>query len=191
MEKLRLKGFKVHELPAIANVPAVHGRRDFYKMGVVTGEMTIAYGGQVLEIQDTVLFFVNPRVPRSVIRRSKATTGYACIFTEAFMPAIVRKSNGDKLRLEQVIFNLLTNAVKYSPQGSKITISLSQDEKIRCSVSDERIGVPAARQQLIFEKFSRGHDASQKYAGLGLGLFISRQIVRRHDGEIGLTSSPG
>jgi PAS domain S-box-containing protein len=99
--------------------------------------------------------------------------------------------NGDKLRLEQVIFNLLTNAVKYSPQGSEITISLSQDEKIRCSVSDEGIGVPAARQQLIFEKFSRGHDASQKYAGLGLGLFISRQIVRRHDGEIGLTSSPG
>jgi AraC family transcriptional activator of pobA len=92
MAELRLQGFKVHELPAFVDVPAVHGRRDFYKMGLVTGEMTMDYGGQVVELRDTVLFFVNPRVPRSVLRRSRATTGYACIFTEAFMPAIVKKS---------------------------------------------------------------------------------------------------
>ena len=92
MEELRLQGFKVHQLPAYVDVPAVHGRRDFYKMGLITGEMTIGYGDQVLELQDTVLFFVNPRVPRSLLRRSRETTGYACIFTEAFMPAIVKKS---------------------------------------------------------------------------------------------------
>ena len=92
MADLRLQGFKVHALPAYVDVPAVHGRRDFYKMGLITGEMTIGYGDEVLELQDTVLFFVNPRVPRSLLRRSKSTTGYACIFTEAFMPAIVKKS---------------------------------------------------------------------------------------------------
>lgn len=92
MEELRLQGFKVHELPAFVDVPAVHGRRDFYKVGLLTGEMTISYGGEVLELNDTVLFFVNPRIPRSVMRRSVNTTGYACIFTEAFMPAIVKKS---------------------------------------------------------------------------------------------------
>ena len=92
MAELRLQGFKVHTLPAYVDVPAVHGRRDFYKMGLVTGEMTIGYGDEVLEVQDTVLFFVNPRVPRSLLRRSRSTTGYACIFTEAFMPAIVKKS---------------------------------------------------------------------------------------------------
>jgi AraC-like DNA-binding protein len=92
MDELRLQGFKVHQLPAFVDVPAVHGRRDFYKMGLVTGEMTISYGDRVVELQDTVLFFVNPRVPRSVLRRSTDTTGYACIFTEAFMPAIVKKS---------------------------------------------------------------------------------------------------
>ncbi len=92
MEELRLQGFKVHQLPAYVDVPAVHGRRDFYKMGLIRGEMTIGYGDQVLELQDTVLFFVNPRVPRSLLRRSRETTGYACIFTEAFMPAIVKKS---------------------------------------------------------------------------------------------------
>jgi AraC family transcriptional activator of pobA len=93
MAELRLQGFKVHALPAYVDVPAVHGRRDFYKMGLITGEMTIGYGDEVLELRDTVLFFVNPRVPRSLLRRSQSTTtGYACIFTEAFMPAIVKKS---------------------------------------------------------------------------------------------------
>lgn len=92
MEQLRLQGFKVHELPAYVEVPAVHGRRDFYKMGLVTGEMTVGYGGEVLELNGTVLFFVNPRVSRSVVRRSVNTTGYACIFTETFMPPIVKKS---------------------------------------------------------------------------------------------------
>ena len=92
MEELRLQGFKVHQLPTNVDVPTVHGRRDFYKMGLITGEMTIGYGDQVLEVQDRVLFFVNPRVPRTMLRRSRDTTGYACIFTEAFMPAVVKKS---------------------------------------------------------------------------------------------------
>ncbi|HVW96172.1 MAG TPA: helix-turn-helix domain-containing protein [Mucilaginibacter sp.] len=92
LAELQLQGFKVHALPAYVDVPAVHGRRDFYKMGLITGDMTIGYGDEVLEVQDTVLFFVNPRVPRSLLRRSRSTTGYACIFTEAFMPAIVKKS---------------------------------------------------------------------------------------------------
>ena len=92
MSELQLQGFKVHELPAYVEVPAVHGRRDFYKMGLVTGEMTISYGGELLETSGTVLFFVNPRVSRSMVRRSEHTTGYACIFTEAFMPPIVKMS---------------------------------------------------------------------------------------------------
>ncbi len=85
MQDLRLKGFKVHELPVSVDIPVSRGRRDFYKMGLVTGEMTVAYGDQVLELNDTVLFFVNPNVPRSVVRRSTNTTGYACIFTETFI----------------------------------------------------------------------------------------------------------
>jgi AraC family transcriptional activator of pobA len=85
MEDLRLKGFKVHELPLSIDIPVSRGRRDFYKVGLVTGEMTISYGDQILELNDTVLFFVNPNVPRSVVRRSTNTTGYACIFTETFM----------------------------------------------------------------------------------------------------------
>jgi AraC-like DNA-binding protein len=85
MEDLRLKGFKIHELPASVDIPFSRGRRDFYKMGLVTGNMTIYYGDMILEINDTVLFFVNPNVPHSVVRRSKKTTGFACLFAESFI----------------------------------------------------------------------------------------------------------
>jgi AraC family transcriptional regulator, transcriptional activator of pobA len=85
IEDLKLKGFKVHELPASVDIPAPRGRRDFYKIGLVTGHMTVRYGDKTVEINDTVLFFVNPRVPHSVVRRSKKTNGYACLFTETFI----------------------------------------------------------------------------------------------------------
>ena len=70
MEDLKLKGFKVHELPAYVDTRASVGRRDFYKMGLVTGDMTVYYGDKIIEINDTVLFFVNPNVPHSVVSRS-------------------------------------------------------------------------------------------------------------------------
>jgi AraC family transcriptional activator of pobA len=85
IEDLKLKGFKVHELTASVNIPVSRGRRDFFKMGLITGDMTVYYGDKILEINDTVLFFVNPDVPHSVVRRAKNTTGYACLFTETFI----------------------------------------------------------------------------------------------------------
>jgi AraC family transcriptional activator of pobA len=85
MEDLKLKGFKVHELPATVDIPVSRGRRDFYKIGLVTGEMAVTYGDKFLEINNTVLFFINPNVPHSVVRRSKKTAGYACLFTETFI----------------------------------------------------------------------------------------------------------
>jgi AraC-like DNA-binding protein len=84
-DELKLKGFKVHELSASVDVPVRTGRRDFYKMGLVNGDMTIDYDGQALEIKGAVLFFVNPKVPHSIVRRINRTSGYACIFTETFM----------------------------------------------------------------------------------------------------------
>ena len=82
---LKLKGFKIHEISGTENAPLSQGRRDFYKIGLVTGGMTVYYGDRILEINDTVLFFVNPNIPHSVVRRSKKTSGYACLFTEAFI----------------------------------------------------------------------------------------------------------
>jgi len=85
IEDLKLKGFKIHEISKPVNPSFTRGRRDFYKIGLVTGGMTVYYGDRILEIKDTVLFFVNPNVPHSVVRRSKKTTGYACLFTEDFI----------------------------------------------------------------------------------------------------------
>ncbi|HEV2483516.1 MAG TPA: helix-turn-helix domain-containing protein [Puia sp.] len=82
---LKLKGFKIHALAESANRSAGHGRRDFYKIVLITGNMTIYYGDKLLEINDTVLFFVNPNIPHSIVRNAKKRKGYACLFTEAFI----------------------------------------------------------------------------------------------------------
>src|ERR1700679_1998237 len=83
---LKLKGFKIHELPkTIDHSISTRGRRDFYKIGIVTGSMTLCYGDRILELNDTVLFFVNPNIPHSVSRQSKKRSGYACLFTKAFI----------------------------------------------------------------------------------------------------------
>lgn len=85
MEDLKLNGFKIHELPASVDRPISSGRRDFYKFGLVNGDMTVYYGDKILEINGTVLFFVNPNVSHSVVRRAENITGYACLFTETFI----------------------------------------------------------------------------------------------------------
>ena len=82
---LKLNGFKIHEISKPVNSSVARGRRDFYKIGLVTGKMTVIHGDKTLEINGTTLFFVNPNAPHSVVRNSKKRTGYACLFTEAFI----------------------------------------------------------------------------------------------------------
>lgn len=85
IEDLRLKGFKIHKLPASLSTPVSSGRRDFYKIGLVSGNMTVYYADKVLQIKDTALFFINPNVPHSVVVGSGKINGYACLFTENFI----------------------------------------------------------------------------------------------------------
>ena len=92
-DELKLKGFKIHEISGGANPAHTHGRRDFYKIGLVTGDMTIRYGDQTMDVNGTFLFFVNPHVPHSVIDRSLERKGYACLFTEDFLAGRDRKGH--------------------------------------------------------------------------------------------------
>lgn len=85
MNDLRLKGFKVHKLGASRELPVRQGRRDFYKMGILNGEITIEYDGQLQQAKGSMLFFVNPKMPHSFVQSINRISGYACIFTEAFM----------------------------------------------------------------------------------------------------------
>lgn len=83
-ENLKLKGFKVYEISGTTNPSHAHGRRDYYKIVLVTGNMTIYYGDSTIEMNDTFLFFGNPHVPHSVVQHSQRK-GYACVFTETFI----------------------------------------------------------------------------------------------------------
>ncbi|GAB3640411.1 helix-turn-helix domain-containing protein [Spirosoma arcticum] len=82
---LKPRGFNVHEIAGTVPPPPVHGRRDFYKIVLVTGDMTIHSGGQTIDMDGPFLFFANPHVPHSVVDRSTGEKRYACVFTEAFI----------------------------------------------------------------------------------------------------------
>lgn len=98
----------------------------------------------------------------------------------------------DKHRIEQVIINFLSNAIKYSPGADKILINLQiEGNDIKISVTDFGIGIPADKIRFIFDRFFRVQESSQKFSGLGLGLFISSEIVKRHGGNIGVDSIEG
>ena len=97
----------------------------------------------------------------------------------------------DPLRLKQVLTNLLDNAVKYSPNGGSIVVHLSQPapSKAELAVVDHGIGIPLEARARIFDRFfqARSDDAAQ---GLGLGLFVSQQIVELHGGQIRMEFPP-
>jgi signal transduction histidine kinase len=101
--------------------------------------------------------------------------------------------NGDRDRLEQVIGNLLENAIKYSPEGSEIFINVEhRGDQVITSVCDRGIGIPTDELSQVFERFHRGRQVSStNYGGLGLGLYITRQIVDRHGGAIWVESKEG
>ena len=100
---------------------------------------------------------------------------------------------GDRDRIEQVLLNLIDNAVKYSPHGGAITVSAARlATGVRVEVEDEGIGIPQSEQGAIFEKFYRADPHQRQVpSGTGLGLYISRELVRRMGGSIGVRSQPG
>lgn len=96
---------------------------------------------------------------------------------------------GDPQRIEQVIINLLTNAIKYSPAASEVKVLLSSvNEKIMIGVKDSGIGIPDDMRMNIFSRFFRVEGLSPHMSGLGIGLYLSKEIIERHDGKIWVES---
>jgi two-component system, sensor histidine kinase and response regulator len=100
--------------------------------------------------------------------------------------------SGDELRLEQVILNYLTNAIKYSPDAKVIEIECStENDNLIVAVRDFGIGIPKENQAEVFQKFYRVEETARRFQGLGIGLYICFEIIRRHRGKCWLESEPG
>ncbi|WP_121810273.1 ATP-binding protein [Mucilaginibacter kameinonensis] len=100
--------------------------------------------------------------------------------------------HGDQHRLEQVLINLINNAVKYSPDADRVILNCEREnQNIIVSVKDFGIGIAAEHLKGLFDRFYRVDNTSSRFQGLGLGLFIANEIVKRHGGSFWIESEPG
>ena len=99
---------------------------------------------------------------------------------------------GDPRRLDQVISHLISNALKYSPWGGTIRVAVWKDSMAHVSVADEGIGVPEQALPLLFDRFYRASNVdSERISGLGIGLYLVKELVAAHDGQIDVHNAPG
>ena len=124
---------------------------------------------------------------REAVPSSSASHSFELDVPEGLPEVVV-----DAQRLRQVFSNLVTNAVKYSPQGGKITLRCRVASEVTIEVSDQGLGIPKDQQEQLFKKFQRVQsEQHQAVSGTGLGLYISRLIVEGHGGRIWVESEPG
>ena len=147
-------------------------------------DVTKVDGGK-LQFHDGLFDF--NELATEIIEEMKLTTTKHHITKHLAATMIIQ---GDRDRISQVITNLLSNAIKYSPHDKKIIVtSSSNKEEVTLCVRDFGIGIAKKQQSKVFERFFRAGDAEDTFAGLGLGLFISSEIVKRHGGQISVKSA--
>ena len=101
--------------------------------------------------------------------------------------------SGDPKSLERVLMALVDNAIKFSPQGGEVKVSLSKNgETVRVSVEDHGIGIARENQPRIFDRFYHlERSGDSLFSGIGLGLAITRQVIKQHQGSLDVASTPG
>jgi PAS domain S-box-containing protein len=98
----------------------------------------------------------------------------------------------DAIRIEQILINFITNAIKYAPQSKQIAINITKAAgMVKVSVTDKGPGIPAEKQRFLFDRYYRVDNSGSQYTGLGLGLYICAEIIKVHNGEIGVVSEAG
>lgn len=133
-------------------------------------------------------------VTRRVAQEQQIKTDQHLIDIEGVAEALY--TTFDVARISQCLEAIIGNAVKFSPNGGTISIGLSEQPQpggssaAVVSVSDQGIGVPAAERERIFERFKRGSNVVGLFSGLGLGLFIARDLVQRHGGRMWVAGEP-
>jgi PAS domain S-box-containing protein len=110
-----------------------------------------------------------------------------------FIAIDIPRLYGDKDKISQVVTNLVSNAIKYSPGKNTVQLRVEKDDHcVYLKVKDQGVGIPKSKQKKVFERFYRVDGASRKQIeGLGLGLYISMEIIKKHQGKMGVESEDG
>jgi signal transduction histidine kinase len=132
-------------------------------------------------------------VARQAIRGCAGAAERAGLTLIENLPDNLLSASGDRSKLLQVFDNLLGNAIKFSPEGGQVVVTIKDTEtKIQASVSDQGIGIPKDQHELIFERFYQVDGSARRhYGGAGLGLAIVKRIVEAHEGEAWVESELG
>lgn len=148
--------------------------------------------GQKLDLDMRPLRLV-PLVEQVSVEQQETTRRHQIKLVVPAEDVIVR---GDKVRLDRVVTNLLTNAIKYSPTGGQIMVELLQEEVegqawATLSIRDQGVGIPAMDQAHIFEPFYRANNVTGRIQGTGVGLASVAQVIAQHGGTIAVSSEEG
>ncbi len=160
---------------------------------IVTDLLTLSkldYGRMELRMTDFALADMLKNVANAMKMTAKDRNLELTVEAPDALPHIV----GDRDRLEQVVVNILSNAVKYTAAGGHVRLAAAQiaENRVRITVEDDGIGIPAADVPRLFERFYRVDKArSREAGGTGLGLAIAKEIVEQHEGRIALASEYG
>ena len=160
---------------------------------IVTDLLTLSkldYGRMELRMTDFALADMLKNVANAMKMTAKDRNLELTVEAPDALPHIV----GDRDRLEQVVVNILSNAVKYTAAGGHVCLAAAQiaENRVRITVEDDGIGIPAADVPRLFERFYRVDKArSREAGGTGLGLAIAKEIVEQHEGRIALASEYG
>jgi PAS domain S-box-containing protein len=153
-------------------------------------DVTRVQGGQFqLELRPTDLVTLT----QQVIKRLQTTTQKHHLSFQTVLPQLW--ATVDPFRIEQVLSNLLANAIKYSPHGGPIEVTLeknAQEHEARFRIRDQGLGIPLAQQAHLFERFVRADNVrAAGIRGTGLGLYLCRELIERHGGHIDFESAEG
>jgi len=155
-------------------------------IGDILDLATIEAGMMAVEVETVELhsMFVGVlSLVRERVRRKNLTLEFNCVTNIGWIVA-------DERRLKQVIFNLLSNAVAFTPAGGKVKLAVARDgEEVAIAVSDSGPGIPEAEQARVFQPFERGMALGTGQAGAGLGLSLVKSFIELHGGRVALRST--
>lgn len=157
------------------------------KLNLLVNDLLDVTKIQAGKLQLRVSYFNLQEVVREVVTNIQMTTKSHKIEFNSQQELMI---HADKDRLIQVIENYITNAIKYSPKAKKVIVRVKmKDSFVELSVEDFGVGIPQGKLDKIFERFYQVEEHDRKaFAGLGLGLFISKEIITRHNGQVWATS---